>query len=169
MPKSATPQLDEKSPRHLGSLAVCCTKRKVQHINQACMQRLKDLGMFCQAQKSGYFPQDELPTDELLHIKRGERVMILSNKPNNDGSFQHVNGDIGTVLDYGEYNGKPQVTAQLDNDCTVAVERMLWRHYEYVWKTTELGAIQINQHENGTFLQLPLAPAYAITVHKAQG
>jgi superfamily I DNA and/or RNA helicase len=95
------------------SVAVCCKRRSADQINASYLEQLEDSGMCFPAVRTGCFPDHELPTEFYLNIKRGARVMLLSNKPKNDGSFQYVNGDIGTVLDYGECNGKPQVTVQL--------------------------------------------------------
>ena len=153
---------------HNGTLAVCCTKNNVRMINKLCMDRLDDPGMRCSAVKFGSFPYDELPTEMELHIKRGERVMLLNNQPAGDG-YQHVNGDLGTVVDYYDDGVNPIVKVELDDGRTVSVKRVPWKHLEYSVVMEDGDEPYIIQEETGTFWQLPLAPAYAITIHKAQG
>jgi ATP-dependent exoDNAse (exonuclease V) alpha subunit len=151
------------------SVAICCTRSKAQQINDACLAQLEDEGLVWRALRSGYYPDDELPTAHILNIKLGERIMILANKSQSPGIFEHVNGDVGVVTDYEIFNGKPQVMVELKNGKRVKVEQTLWCHYEYQVETDEYGEHYITQVETGSFLQLPLTPAYAITIHKAQG
>ena len=150
------------------TIAVCCTRKNAQLINQMCMDKLDDPGIYCQAIKEGYFPYEEFPTDNNLTIKLGERVMLLTNQPKGNG-YQYVNGDTGTVVDYCNDSLSPKVTVKLDNGRIVEVGRVPWTHLEYEVEYEDNGDPCVIQEETGTFWQLPLAPAYAITIHKAQG
>ena len=151
-----------------GILAVCCTRSNARLINKICMDKLDDPGICCNAVTLGSFPYDEFPTEKDLYIKRGERVMLLNNQPEGDG-YQYVNGDLGTVVNYSDNIANPVVKVELDDGRTVSVKRVPWTHLEYSVVTEDCEEPYIIQEETGTFWQLPLAPAYAITIHKAQG
>lgn len=148
---------------------LCCRNRDAARINEAAMAGLPDSGEMFVGQIQGDFPPDELPVQKYLRLKRGERVMIQANR-NFVGlpqEFNYVNGDIGVVQNY---NVKTfTATVKLNRGPTVTIRPMIWTNYEYVTWRDEEGKLQIKQKETGTFHQLPLAPAYATSIHKSQG
>ncbi|WP_238120598.1 MULTISPECIES: ATP-dependent DNA helicase [unclassified Xanthobacter] len=101
---------------------------------------------------------DRLPVAERLVLKRGARVMALRNDP----ARRWVNGSVGTVV--GLAAGCAIV--KLDAGPTVEIESFTWERIRYGWDER---TARIEAQVVGTYTQLPLAPAWALTMHKAQG
>ncbi|WP_035716140.1 ATP-dependent DNA helicase [Azorhizobium doebereinerae] len=101
---------------------------------------------------------DRLPVPERLVLKVGARVMALRNDP----ARRWVNGSVGTVTGIGAHSA----LVRLDAGGTVEIEAFTWERIRYAFeeKTGRIEAQVV-----GTFSQLPLVPAWAMTMHKAQG
>lgn len=111
------------------------------------------------AEIEGEFPENSYPADEMLSLKKGAQVMFIRN----DSEAGFYNGKIGKVTEIGA-NGVVSVT---DSDgLTIAVSPVEWTNSQYVLND-ESG--EIEQSVIGTFKQLPLRIAWAITIHKSQG
>lgn len=169
----------EFSQRHVknyspdGSMetVLCCRRKEAEMINNLAMWQLIDPGFIYVGNVHGTFPEHELPTERNLEVKLGAKMLVLANR-NLPGTFagnhfEYVNGDIGTVIDY-----RPdisQVTLQLQRGTTATVSPYRWEKYVYEIGQHEDGEDFVVSREVGCFVQLPLAPAYAMTIHKAQG
>lgn len=102
---------------------------------------------------------DRLPSPMELLLKPDARVMFTKNDP--EGRW--VNGSLGTVREMDErFIG---VELQ-DGGETVSVERMVWETYRYEYDEDEAVNVPL---VTGSYRQLPLTPAWAITIHKSQG
>ncbi|GGF86437.1 hypothetical protein GCM10007301_52870 [Azorhizobium oxalatiphilum] len=101
---------------------------------------------------------DRLPVPHNLVLKTGARVMALRNDP----ARRWVNGSVGTVAGMGAHS----VLVRLDGGGTVEIEAFTWERIRYGFddKTGRIEGQVV-----GTFTQMPLAPAWAMTMHKAQG
>jgi len=135
------------------------------------MWQLVDPGFIRVGSIHGIFPEYELPTERNLEVKLGAKMLVLANR-NLPGTFagnhfEYVNGDIGTVIDYRP--DLSQVTLQLQRGTTATVSPYRWEKYVYEVGQHEDGEDFVVSREIGSFVQLPLAPAYAMTIHKAQG
>lgn len=105
------------------------------------------------------FPKEEWPTNYVLQLKRGARVMFIKNDNEN---LQYVNGTLGTVVSLGER----AIIVRTDDGLEIGVERQTWDFYRYHInkKTKEIEATLC-----GSFKQYPLKLAWAVTIHKSQG
>jgi hypothetical protein len=112
-----------------------------------------------EADINGEFPENSYPADEVLSLKVGAQVMFIRN----DSEAGFYNGKIGKVTDISD-RGVVMVT---DSDGqTIVVNPAEWTNSQYVLNE-ESG--EIEQSIVGTFRQLPLRVAWAITIHKSQG
>ncbi len=105
--------------------------------------------------------KDPLPADEILKLCKGARVMTLVN----DAYGLYQNGSLGTIIriDYRE------VAIALDNGHIVTVGPYEWTSYEYGVTEGANGKKKLEKIETGSYIQLPLKIAYAVTIHKSQG
>ncbi len=148
---------------------LCTTNRETVAINTMMKSRLDGNVSLFKAQLSGKFRESDFPTEVMLELKPGARVMVLCNKHLPNGDFEYVNGDIGVVSAISE-RGSPTVTVKLDKGNTVSLSPNRWSNYDYVIEEDKnSGKSVIRQREIGTFFQIPLKLAYAITIHKSQG
>ena len=101
---------------------------------------------------------DRLPVPECLGLKIGARVMAVRNDPGK----RWVNGSVGTILDLAP----DRVTVRLDAGPEVEIERFTWERIRYEWDETRARVVTAVV---GTYTQLPVVQAWAVTIHKAQG
>ncbi len=101
---------------------------------------------------------DRLPVPESLGLKIGARVMAVRNDPGK----RWVNGSVGTVLSLAP----DRVTVRLDAGSVVEIERFTWEKIRYDWDEARA---RVAATVVGTYTQLPVVHAWAVTIHKAQG
>ncbi len=126
-------------------------------INQARLKELTSRTKTYNADVQGQFEERAFPTEADLELKEGARVMLIRNDP--EGRW--VNGSIGFVEGFTA-NG---VIVNI-NDRAYEIEPAAWEKYKY---ELDPKTKKVKQEVIGTFKQMPLRLAYAITIHKAQG
>lgn len=107
------------------------------------------------ARIQGNFPESSYPTAESLHLKEGAKVMLLNNNPP-----LWVNGTVGTITEPSQ----DSVSVRLPDGGVVLVDHHIWDQVEYENVDGQVVRVSV-----GTFRQLPLQLAWAVTIHKAQG
>ena len=144
-------------------LTLATTNRIVGARNRQQLERLPDPAQTFTARITGDTDGFEHPTEDTLRLAVGAQVMLLTNDPLD----RWVNGTLGRIIalteDTADADG-PVVTVQLRNGRTVTVPPHTW---DITRPSVEGGALV---HEVvGTFTQLPMKLAWAITIHKSQG
>jgi len=139
-----------------GVVILAPRRREVDRINSQRLSALPGREYRYEATITGTFPENEMPTERLLILKRGAQVMLLRN------SEDYVNGDIGFV----EEADSESVIVRLRRGGRVRVCEAVWEKigYEYDAERREIAPKVI-----GKFKQLPVRLAWAVTIHKAQG
>lgn len=109
---------------------------------------------------SGDFPLNSLPTSLELELKPGAQIIFIKN----DIDKRWVNGTIGVVEGISE-NGD-SIYVLTDDGNHYDVEPVMWKNIRYKYNSEEK---KVEEEELGTFTQLPVKLAWAITIHKSQG
>ncbi|MCA8900645.1 MAG: AAA family ATPase [Hyphomonas sp.] len=126
-------------------------------INQARLDGLPGAPRPFHADIQGQFEEKAYPTEADLELKEGARVMLIKNDP--DGRW--VNGSLATVAGYSSKG----VIVEIDGHA-YEIEPAAWEKYRY---ELDPETKKVSREVIGTFKQVPLRLAYAVTIHKAQG
>jgi hypothetical protein len=129
--------------------------------NENELRKLPGHSYTFQAQIEGNFPEYSYPTSEVLTLKEGAQVMFVKNDPT--GEHRYFNGRIGEIVEISE----SRVCVLCAGDAEgIEVEPLEWENAQYQLNP-ETRVIETKIQ--GTFKQLPLRLAWAITIHKSQG
>jgi ATP-dependent DNA helicase PIF1 len=126
-------------------------------INQLRLAQLPGAARGYAATLEGQFDQKSFPTEDVLELKPGARVMMIRN----DAQGRWVNGSIGTVAGLGESEAFVTIGRE-----THRVAPQAWEKFRYEFDARTQA---VNRTVVGAFKQLPLRLAYAVTIHKSQG
>ncbi len=130
----------------------------VDYINDKHLAQLRSPESIYEGVLSGDFPLNSLPTPQLLTVKPDAQVVFIKNNP--EGLW--VNGTLGKVTAcYDE-----GVEVQLENGSRHLVEPELWKNIRYEYDEENK---RVKEIELGSYSQLPLRLAWALTIHKSQG
>lgn len=142
-----------------GFIRLTTHNRKADNENYKRLKRLQGNTFEYKAIIEYDYPSNDYPTDYVIRLKRGARVMFVRND-NDENKF--VNSTLGTVIALDE----DSIIVKTDEGKTVDVEKQRWTYYEYHInkQTKEIEAIPC-----GSFIQYPLKLAWAVTIHKSQG
>lgn len=144
-----------KSPSEK-AIVLCGKNDQATRENHKRLDALPSVERVYVGEVAGAVEASDLPTDSELRLKVGARVMALAN--NSEKTF--MNGSLGNVT---QCNGDT-VCVRFDNGYEGVINRHQWN----ITRPT-LSGHKMNMEIVGTFTQIPLKLAYAITIHKAQG
>ena len=130
----------------------------VDAINEEHMDALPTPEIKCEGKIEGNFPENDLPTSKDLVLKEGAQVIFIRN--NKEGLW--VNGTIGKIHEVADRD----ILVELEDGSILPVEPEKWENIQYEYDEKEKKVIE---HVLGTFSQLPIKPAWALTIHKSQG
>lgn len=143
-----------------GYITLMTHNRQVDSINNSKLDELDSELITFDAKVTGTFPEISYPTKNTLELKVGAQVMFVKNDPSPEK--QYYNGRIGTIIDYDENEG---LKVKSDDDI-ITVTAVTWQNFEYAINESTK---EIEEKEIGSFTQIPLKLAWAITIHKSQG
>lgn len=133
---------------------------QADYINEKKLTALPGKEIISKGKISGEFPESSLPTQLNLSLKEQAQVIFIDNDPER----RWVNGTIGMISGIDEENGFVYVL--LESGIEHLVEMTSWRNYKYKYNEKEK---RVEEEIVGTFEQLPIRLAWAITIHKSQG
>lgn len=136
-------------------------KASAEGINTERLRVLQGPSRRYKHSKTGQFPSSERRAPDNLILKKGARVLITANASGGP-PYLYVNGTLGVV---SEMN-RDSVTVQKDDGEIVTIGPHLWERKRYVQDPETEG---IRLQTVGTFSQIPMRLAWAMTVHKSQG
>lgn len=128
----------------------------VDETNNSALDRIPEKDIFIMADIIGYINPKNFMAPERLHLKRGCKIMMLTNDPS--GRFQN-----GTVGEFVSVVGHSTIKVRIKG-YTIDVNRYEFAEYRYQIQNKRLTKVK-----KGSFSQFPIKLAYALSVHKAQG
>ena len=134
---------------------------QADEINESKLLALPSKSLFFKAEVKGTFPESTYPTKENLELRIGAQVMFVKNDPSPEKAF--FNGKIGRVVGYDE---DTHAIAVRCDDEVISVSPLTWQNMEYSINAENQN---IEEKEIGSFTQVPLRLAWAVTIHKSQG
>jgi len=152
-------RVDEEGPgAHLEAICLTTTNRAADLINAERLAQLEGRLFTYAGMTQDEFDPAAAPVAPELQLKAGARVMFAAN--NAEGLW--VNGTLGQVMELDE----DYVLVQTQDGMLVSVEPYTWSMYRYRY---DEDAHALKRESTGTFSQLPLQLAWALTIHKSQG
>jgi ATP-dependent exoDNAse (exonuclease V) alpha subunit len=131
---------------------------QADELNQLKIQEIEGPLHTFTAVRSGNFSSSQFPAAESLTLKTGARVMLL----NNDPQGRWINGTLGTLFRVLA----DSVYVKIDGGELEKVEPVTWSSYKTVFRESTQ---TLDSEIIGSFKQMPLRLAWAITIHKSQG
>ena len=140
-----------------------CTNDAASRVNKVKMAALPEPERLYRGVTEGEFrtDKDKLPSPENLRLRCGAQVMFTKN----DANGRWVNGSMGVVTDLRGYSVMVRVIGEGGGKIH-EVERDHWERFSYRFDSREM---RIKAVPVGTYTQIPLMLAWAVTIHKSQG
>ncbi len=144
-----------------GIITLCTHNAQARRLNDSQLAALPAPAVRFAAEIHGDFPELAYPVDPRIELKIGAQVMFVKNDPSPDKRF--FNGRIGRVAAIDGASVRIRCPGDVSD---IAVEPMQWDNVKYA---IDPGTHRIAETIEGTFRQIPLKLAWAITIHKSQG
>ena len=140
------------------SVYLVTTNSLAETINTKKLSELKGESRTYKGSLTGRFDQKNIPAPHELTLKVGAQVMTLKNDPGG----RWVNGDIGVVEKM--LHDSVKIKFEDGREETVVGDSWEMVKYDYDPVFDSLGSEVV-----GTYSQLPIKLAWAVTIHKSQG
>ncbi|SDS68857.1 helix-turn-helix domain-containing protein [Winogradskyella sediminis] len=144
-----------------GYISLTTHNHKALQTNQLKLDKLDGPGRIYRAKVQGNFPEHSYPNKEELMLKVGAQVMFIKN--DSSPEKRYFNGKIGKVI----FLDKDEVVVKCpDDDFNINTKVETWENIKY---TVDKDTKAISEDKIGSYSQIPLRLAWAITIHKSQG
>lgn len=144
-------------------IILAARNQKVDQINQAKLSSIDNPIRIFMAKSEGQFAPSAYPVESELALKVGTQVMFTRN----DSEGAYVNGTLGEVVDMHADGVKVKVINDKSVETIIDVAPVTWEMYKYGEPKPD--SQEIPREVVGSFTQLPLRLAWAVTIHKSQG
>jgi len=138
---------------------------KAQKINQYKLAQLDGEPYRFDANVTGDFPDNNLPTEQELVLKVGTQIMFLKNDV--ETPKRYFNGKLAKIASIRKNKeGEDEITVVFPDGNEMQLEKEIWNNIRFEYNTEQ---DSIDEKVLGSFSQYPVKPAWAITIHKSQG
>lgn len=138
------------------------TNKMAQQRNDHELKKLDGQEWELKARSEGSLGTRKMPSEAKIKLKQGARIMFTTNDP----MKRWVNGTLGVVKKIRKkgLSKFPVIDVELEDGERVEVAQHKWEVFEYHY--TGKG---YEEEIVGAYMQYPIALAWAVTIHKAQG
>jgi len=144
-----------------GYITLTTHNRRAQSINNSALQELDKHPYYFDATINGKFSESAYPNHERLELKVGAQVMFIKN--DSSPEKRYFNGKIGKII----FIEDDVVAVKCPNDdYHIETSFETWENINY---SLDEETKEIKEDLAGSFAQIPLRLAWAITIHKSQG
>ncbi|MBI2473077.1 AAA family ATPase [Candidatus Uhrbacteria bacterium] len=146
-----------------GFIHLTTTNKMAQQRNDYELKQLPGKEWKLHAQSLGELPDRRMPSESVICVKEGARIMFTTNDPEK----RWVNGTLGTIIRIRqkELAKFPLLEVELEDGSCVEVQQHKWELFEYEHD----GDGGLAESVIGSYTQYPITLAWAVTIHKGQG
>jgi len=146
-----------------GFIHLTTTNEMAKRRNDEELKQLPGKEWKFHAHSTGELPDRRMPSEQVLNVKEGARIMFTTNDP----EHRWVNGTLGTIARIVKTGCEkfPTLEVRLEDGTEVEVKQYRWELFAY--KRTQNGDVE--ESVIGSYTQYPVTLAWAVTIHKGQG
>jgi len=144
-----------------GYIILCTHNAQAARINRNRLDALADREHRYTAQVEGNFPEYSYPTEFELILKEEAQVMFVKN--DTSAEKRYYNGKVGKITSITDVAIRVRCPGDAEE---IVVMPQKWDNVKY---GLDDATQEIREVVEGSFIQIPLKLAWAITIHKSQG
>lgn len=144
-----------------GYITLTTHNYRADKINREKLGALKDAAQIYRATIDGNFSEYMFPTHGELTFKKGAQVMFIKN--DSSPEKRYFNGKIGRIVNL--YSDEIHIQCEGEKD-VIVTKPEIWENIKY---SIDPETKNIRETIAGSFTQMPLRLAWAVTIHKSQG